>query len=95
MTLEFTSAALADAESAVLWYEEQRSGLGSEFREALLATVSAILEFPAAYPVIHRQTRRARLRRFPYSLFYRDSEGSITVVACFHARRNPSAWELR
>ena len=95
MNLEFTTAALADAEDAAGWYESQRPGLGAEFLDALSAAASSILEHPAAYPVVHRETRRARLRRFPYSLFYRRTQNTLTVVACFHARRDPRVWELR
>lgn len=40
-------------------------------------------------------TRQALVRRFPYRVLYRLLGEEIVVVACFHARRDPSNWKLR
>jgi len=46
--------------------------LGAEFLEAPGSTQDRVLEHPEAYPVLHRDTRRALVpERFPYGLFYR------------------------
>lgn len=50
---------------------------------------------PEIFPVVHRQTRRALLRRFPYGLYYRIVDDQIVVVACMHGRRNPRRWQSR
>lgn len=92
---EFRPAAAADIEQAYRWYERAREGLGEEFLEELRATVERILAQPEANPIVHRQTRRALVRRFPYCLFYRVLEGAVVFVACFHARRDPSGWKRR
>ena len=88
-------AAAADLEQAYRWYEAQREGLGEEF----LATVDVALKSSAANPemcpVVHRNTRRLLLRRFPYGIYYRPVEGQIVIVACFHASRNPRRWQAR
>ena len=47
------------------------------------------------YPVIRRDTRRALLERFPYSLLYRIVHEQVVVVACFHAKRHPKRWYSR
>ena len=88
-------AAAADVEDAYAWYEGQRSGLGEEFLEILRSTLAAIVENPGQYPVVHRGTRRALLRRFPYGVFYRRVEDQVIVVACMHAKRNPRRWRGR
>lgn len=67
----FRSAAAADVEDAYLWYEGQRTGLGEEFLSAVGAALEAIKANPKFFPVVHRETRRALLSRFPYGLFYR------------------------
>ena len=87
--------AAADIESAFQWYRLKRTGLGHEFLQALRAAMSAVAENPEAYPVLHRSTRRIRLRRFPYGLFYRLYPGVIVIVACMHARRDPVRWKRR
>jgi hypothetical protein len=39
--------------------------------------------------------RRARLKKFPYSLFFLIEDDTITVVACFHSSRDPRQWQSR
>ena len=88
-------AAAADIEDTFLWYQNQRLGLGDDFREALRFALNQIAENPQHYPVIHRGTRRALLKRFPYGVFYREFPQAIIVVACMHGRRNPKRWQSR
>jgi len=70
-------------------------GLGEDSLEALATTLMAVEENPEAYPVVHRRTRRAFLRRFPYGVYYRVRKGGVVVVASFHAKRNPRTWRAR
>ena len=78
-----------EALDAYEWYEGQREGLGLEFRDALDATLRDVAEQPQAFPVMLRDTRRARLKRFPYAVFYREHDDALIVVAVFHGRRDP------
>ena len=88
-------AAAADIEEAFFWYESQRPGLGDEFREELRAVLDRVSERPELYQVLHRDTRRALLKRFPYGLFYRVYPEAIVVVAVMDARRSPRRWRSR
>lgn len=87
--------AAAEFDSAYRWYEQQRLGLGEEFLETAGNLVRLIADHPDRFPIIHRDIRRAVLRRFPYSIFYRVKAGHIIVIACFHSKRNPKAWMSR
>lgn len=91
----FRAAAEADVAEAYVWYERQRPGLGGEFRGELRATLQRIAEAPEAFQVVHRDTRRTPMRKFPYSVFYRIYPVSIIVVACMHGRRSPTRWRSR
>jgi plasmid stabilization system protein ParE len=91
----FRLAAEADVGDAYLWYERQRPGLGDAFRVELKATLRRIAERPELFEVLHRDTRRAPLRRFPCSVFYRVYPDAIVVVACMHGRRSPGRWRSR
>jgi toxin ParE1/3/4 len=91
----FTPAAEADVEEAFRWYETQREGLGAAFRRALDIAVSALEKNPEAYPVVHRNTRRVLLPRFPYGLYYRQVGEDLIVVACIHGKRHPRVWRSR
>lgn len=59
-----------DITEAYWWYEEQSLGLGSEFVRSVEAILASIQRYPAMYPEVFRQYRRALLRKFPYFLFY-------------------------
>jgi plasmid stabilization system protein ParE len=87
--LDFRPAAAADVEAAFRWYQVQREGLGDEFLNELVLVVHAIGENAYRFPVVHRDTRRALLHRFPYALFYRILPDRIMAVGCFHAARDP------
>ncbi len=91
----FRPAAAADAEEAFRWYEERRPGLGEEFLSEVSRTIRAIIESPERYPVMHRRTRRALVSRFPYGIFYQVLRDQIVIIACFHAKRNPTVWRSR
>ena len=94
-TVVFRPAAAADAEDGYLWYEIQKTGLGEEFLSEVSDALNRIIENPESYPVIHRDTHRALLRRFPYGLFYRVQGDRIVVVALMHAKRDPRRWVVR
>jgi plasmid stabilization system protein ParE len=88
-------AAAADVEEAFHWYERQRAGLGNEFLAAVQSALDDIVAHPTQYPVIHRDTRRALIHRFPYGIFYRVHGDAVIVVACMHGRRAPERWGSR
>ena len=95
MTLLVRPAAAADIEEAVAWYEAQRPGLGDEYLEAVGHALAAVRESPRLHGVVHRDVRRIKVRRFPYSVFYRILDQDIIVVGCFHASRDPRRWRRR
>lgn len=61
--------AAREIQDAFDWYEERSEGLGPEFLRAADACLAGARRNPAAYRVVHRQVRRALLRKFPYALF--------------------------
>jgi plasmid stabilization system protein ParE len=97
MTRELILAPEAEAEiaEAASWYESHGRGLGPEFLRAVEAVLETVQRNPQQYQVIHRDLRRAPLRRFPFSLMYILSEREIMVLACIHGRRCPKHWKER
>lgn len=97
MTLEvrFRPEAEQDLSDAAVWYEEQRSGLGDQFLDEVLAVVSSVAETPRQYPVVHSKIRRALMRRFPFGVYYRAEDGSVVVLAVLHGSRDPRRWKSR
>lgn len=84
-----------DIADAHKWYEERSPRLGSEFLRAVEVCMAAIERNPQAHPIVHKQVRRALLRRFPYGIFYLVQENTIPVLACFHGRRDPKVVRQR
>jgi plasmid stabilization system protein ParE len=91
----FTPAAEADVEDAFQWYEAQRTGLGAAFRHAVDIAVAALEANPEAYAILHRNTRRVLLPKFPYGFYYRIVDDQAVVVGCIHAKRHPRVWRSR
>jgi plasmid stabilization system protein ParE len=88
-------AAAADIEDAHRWYRDKSPELGTKFLDAVREAGARIMENPEAYPVFHREARRVRLKRFPYSLLYRLYPEHVVIVACLHGRRDPLRWKAR
>ncbi|HVO45262.1 MAG TPA: type II toxin-antitoxin system RelE/ParE family toxin [Steroidobacteraceae bacterium] len=91
----FLPAARLELIEAQDWYESEAPGLGAQFRAAVGDQVARISMNPLAFPVVLGDVRRARLRRFPYSLFFRLLDDAAYVIACFHSSRDPRVWQRR
>ena len=76
-------------------YDRRRPGLGVEFVHSADRALAAIQQNPFQYQLIWGQYRRVGLKRFPYGLIYAVSDHEITVISCFHGRRNPKVWQSR
>ncbi len=85
----------ADMGDAFKWYEERVPGLGSDFLLNIDAAFHAILRHPQQFPLVHKNLRRALIRRFPYQVFFLIEDRRIVVLAVFHARRSPNRWQRR
>jgi len=91
----FTQSARAELIEAQDWYEGEATGLGRRFRQAVDALMERISDNPRQFPIVFKNVRRALLRSFPYSLFFVVEGDDLTVIACFHASRDPSHWQKR
>lgn len=84
-----------DVAEAFDWYEGQVTGLGVEFLDAIGVVFDTIASSPGRYRKIYRDLRRALMRRFPFGVFYLESESTVTVIAVIHGRRDPKRWKNR
>src|SRR5215207_894401 len=85
----------AEATRAAQWYENESQGLGVAFLEVLEHALATLSENPERYPIVHRDVRRALLKRFPYGVFFRVRPGHIRVIAVIHLARDPLLWQRR
>ncbi len=84
-----------DVGDATAWYEEQRTGLGGELLNELDSVVQRVVRSPFQFPEIKNDIRRALLRRFPYSVYFRVRNEIIQLIAVLHQHRDPRTWEKR
>lgn len=93
MTFTVIVRGLAEQDFAQVesWYDQERAGLGSEFRDEVDQLMNRLADTPLIYQRSHRNVRRARLRRFPYHVYFAVEGGTVTVLGCIHGRRGPRA----
>ena len=85
----FTPEARAELIAAQAWYNRKVDGLGRQFRDEIDDQVARIAAGPMRFPEVMTGVRRARLRQFPYGLFFQVTPGALVIVACFHSSREP------
>jgi hypothetical protein len=90
--LTVIASAAFEMDAAFAWYEQRQSGLGTDFLRACDATFSAIARVPQAYREIRPRVRRALLRRFPYMVFFTETEHGVVVIGVVHVRQSPDVW---
>ncbi|MGD0693836.1 MAG: type II toxin-antitoxin system RelE/ParE family toxin [Terriglobia bacterium] len=84
-----------DVSDATAWYEERRGGLGDEFLGELDSILQRVIKSPFQFPEIKVDVRRALLRRFPYSVYFRVTTEIVELIAVLHQHRDPRTWEKR
>jgi toxin ParE1/3/4 len=84
-----------DAEDARNYFDAQRAAFGQTFLIRLDDTLARIGAMPETYATVWRNVRAARLRQFPYVVYYRIGDERVEVLAVMHGSRDASAWRTR
>ena len=99
--LRVLEPAALEAQAAAKWYEDQRSGLGAEFREAFKQSLDVLREglvhgTPWPGRLGERGVKRIRLKRYPFHVVFVETDStSAVVLAVAHQRRRPGYWRDR
>jgi plasmid stabilization system protein ParE len=91
----FRPEAQADLLQTREWYEQQQPGLGNGFSNKAEEAIVRIQEMPRMYATVFQDVRRAKIRRFPYLIYYRVQQDRIEVIAVLHGSRDPKLWQKR
>ncbi len=67
----------------------------ASFEEEVAAAFGRISGGPDVYQIVEATIRRAPLRKFPFSIFYRTLPQWIEVIAVLHQSRDPRTWRRR
>jgi hypothetical protein len=84
-----------ELDDAVTYCNAQASGLGDAFLLELLRAIDLISPYPDAWHPLGSDTRRCRLRRFPYAVIYAREPEGLLIVAVAHLHRRPGYWRER
>ena len=95
LELKLEPEAEAEFLEAAEWYTARSPRLGTAFRDAVSVVLETIEEAPQRFPVALRDIRKARVRRFPYVVYYVVLPEATTVIAIIHGRRDPRRWAGR
>jgi plasmid stabilization system protein ParE len=87
--------AASDLAQARDYYEEQREGLGDEFLHSVNLVFDRIESMPEVPAFVHRDIRRALVRRFPFAVYYRIVDDEVVIIAVIHSHRDPKRWLSR
>lgn len=88
----FRQSARLELKSAANWYEQRTSGLGDRFARAVQHLVHRIATNPKLFAVTYKGVRQAKVRGFPFALYYREEADQVVVLTVLHTSRDPQTW---
>ncbi len=92
LPVRLTSVALQDLALAERWYLDEAPHVLASFEDEIDRAFYRISERPESHPTVESTVRRALVRKFPFSVFYRILPEWIEVVAVLHQSRDPRTW---
>lgn len=99
-SIEFEPEASLELSHAASWYEDRRSGLGSDFLRAVDRTIQRLaqqrilgLRLPPLEPA--STVRRVAVPRFPYQIVFQVVDEAVRVLAVAHDHQRPRYWADR
>ena len=95
LPVRLTSHAVQDLAAAEQWYLDEAPHVLASFEVEIDRAFLLISERPELYQAVESTVRRALVRRFPFSVFYRILPEWIEVIAVVHQSRDPRTWQRR
>jgi plasmid stabilization system protein ParE len=83
-------------DDSIAYYENEREGLGQEFRTVIEQYFQRIADNPEWFPEVRGAVRRAVvLRRFPFVIHFLIEAERIVILSVFHTSREPEQLKHR
>jgi hypothetical protein len=87
--LEYEIEAIEDIKEIISWYNSNSAMAVNFFLESLIITELSITRNPFAFSATDfNNIRKARIKKFPYNIFYMITESKVQVLALIHAKRS-------
>lgn len=77
------------------YYDNLIFGLGKKFILEVEHIINRIRNNPLAFPIYFNNYRKAFLRKFPYSIIYKDDGSRVFILAVAHQKRRPKYYAGR
>lgn len=94
-SIRHSPAAADELKEAVAWYDQRNQRTAARFVAAVRAKLKEIATTPHRWPLETDGIRQALLRKFKYSIVFREHHGVIQIIAYAHASRQPDYWRDR
>jgi plasmid stabilization system protein ParE len=83
-------------DDSIAYYENEREGLGQEFRAIIEQHFQRIADNPERFSKVRGEVRRAVvLRRFPFVIHFLIEPERIVILSVFHTSRDPEQLKSR
>ena len=89
MNVVILEDAAEDLESGAQFYESCATGVGDYFLDSILSDLDSLILFAGVHP-IYFGFHRMLSKRFPFGIYYLETDTETRVVAVIDLRRNPS-----
>ncbi len=93
--IAFLAEAEEDYQVALAWYEARSRQAAAGFEAAVEVALQAIAAKPGMWTSCDDHHRFYVLRRYPFSIIYREETDRILIVAFSHSSQAPAGWQHR
>ena len=93
--VQFHQEASQEYDAAFDWYLQRNPNAALRFDAEVDRALADIIDGPKRWAAGPHSTRRYLLRRFPFTLIYRERAANIQIIAVAHTSRKPGYWKHR
>ena len=94
MQINVLSAAENDMAIAYDFYEKQKVGLGDYFYDSIFSDISSLSVYAGMHLKIDGY-HRLLSKRFPFSIYYKLHNNTVSIYAVLDCRRDPALLQKR
>ncbi|MCJ8328551.1 MAG: type II toxin-antitoxin system RelE/ParE family toxin [Lentisphaeria bacterium] len=89
MKIQIIESAKIDLIDSYSFYEEQSHELGQYFLDCLFSDIDSLMLYGGIHPLQHDIFYCMLAQRFPYAIYYRIENQTVTVFAVLDCRQDP------
>jgi len=84
-----------DFDKSYEFYASKSEKVANDFYKHVNNSLEKIAENPNTFPKVLQDVRKFVLKKFPFIIYYQIKRLTISIIAIFHASRNPELWKER